>query len=237
MMAHDSLIDESVSQLKSYFTEILITKGIDKNATAAELFESFGDYLKAETAPTTAQAMFDRKRRAAERLAAAMAEREKEQLKKVEPMIDIFKLHNEQSVVEVAKSVIAGELPGVPFADVLMGHARLSKRAGESDAKAFTRLFENNIEFRQADAAAKEAGWIAHHKLNVMSVEPSVVGGAQAMDVNRATEAVKQLKELAAQQHKSFEQAMLENPELTARTYTSAHRPNLSSTSGSELQR
>ena len=61
-----------------------------------------------------------------------------------------------------------------------------------------------------------------------MSVDPVSVGGQAAMDVNNATEAVRQLKELAAQQHKSFETVMLENPELTARTYTSAHRPNIS---------
>jgi hypothetical protein len=72
---------------------------------------------------------------------------------------------------------------------------------------------------------------------DMMDTTPRVAGGQDAMDVNDPVKAVQQLKDLAEKQHKTFEAVMLENPELTARTYTSAHRPNISSTSGSELQR
>jgi hypothetical protein len=53
------------------------------------------------------------------------------------PQVNIFKLHNPDSVKEIAKSIISGEVTGVSFHDVLMGHARLSKRDGETDAKAY----------------------------------------------------------------------------------------------------
>jgi hypothetical protein len=252
MSTNTEIIDEAVSYLAKHFGEILVTKGIDKNATAANLFESFSEYIKLNVTPqslmfddlmkrrkdpASAQELHDRKMADAARLVAQLAEREKDQLKKAETMIDIFKLSNELSVVEIAKSVTAGEMPGVSFADVLMGHARLSKRAGESDQKAFTRLYESNESFRKADKASVEAGWIEHSKVNTMSVEvvSTEVGSASVSD--DSMKAVQQLKDLAAQQHKTFEQVMLDNPELTARTYTAAHRPTTSSPSYAEMQR
>jgi Ser-tRNA(Ala) deacylase AlaX len=51
-----------------------------------------------------------------------------------------------------------------------------------------------------------------------------------------SAEAIRQLNEMAEEQHRTFEEVMLDpaNKELAGRTYTSHHRP--SSTSGSELQ-
>jgi hypothetical protein len=80
--------------------------------------------------------------------------------KKAEPMIDILKLHNIQSVVEVAKSIIAKNGDGITehqFSEILMGHARLNKQARESDAAAFSRIFQDpdNADLRKAYAMTK----------------------------------------------------------------------------------
>jgi hypothetical protein len=63
------------------------------------------------------------------------------------------------------------------------------------------------------------------------------VGSTETSD--DSAKAYKQLQDLAAKQHRTFEQVFSDpdNGELAGRTYTGAHRPNHSSTSGSELQR
>jgi hypothetical protein len=69
-----------------------------------------------------------------------------------------------------------------------------------------------------------------------------MVGGNDAFDTSVAdssAEALRLLGEMAAKQGRSFEQVFADpaNRELAGRTYTGHHRPNTSSTSGSELQR
>jgi hypothetical protein len=67
-------IDEATGQLAEYFFDILADDQVSKGTRVAKLFEDFGDYLKANTA----QSFHDKKRRAAERLAAELAEKERE---------------------------------------------------------------------------------------------------------------------------------------------------------------
>jgi hypothetical protein len=168
--------------------------------------------------------------------------------KKEQPMtqVDIFKLHNVASVVEIAKSINSGEAIGIPFAQVLMGHARLNKRSGESDAKAFTRLYESDVEFRKADQAATQAGWVEYSKASypgVMTVEvvSTEVGSGSVSD-----DSWKAAAQLAA----LVEEQRARAPTLTTsqlyervyadpanRTITGRAHPTTSSTSGSELQR
>jgi hypothetical protein len=54
-----------------------------------------------------------------------------------------------------------------------------------------------------------------------------------------SAEAVRLLNEMATKQSRKFEEVFADpaNRALAAATYTGAHRPNISSTSGSELQR
>ena len=54
------------------------------------------------------------------------------------PTVDIMKLHNPDSVIEFIKSSGASEHV---ISEVIMGHAKLNKRDGESDAQAFARVF------------------------------------------------------------------------------------------------
>jgi hypothetical protein len=164
------------------------------------------------------------------------------------PMVDIFKLSNPQSVVEIAKAINSGEATNIPFSEVLMGHARLSKRAGESDAKAFTRLYESDIEFRKADKAATEAGWIDYQKSsypNMMSVEVVSVETGDTNVSSDSWKAADQLKALVEEQRAraptlSTEQlydAVMRNPANRATVDRAFRRPNASSVNTDYLER
>ena len=51
MSTNAEIIDTATTQLMEYFGEILVAKGIDKAATATDLFEEFSDYLKSSLTP------------------------------------------------------------------------------------------------------------------------------------------------------------------------------------------
>ena len=110
----------------------------------------------------------------------------------------IDKLHNIASVREISKAMIAdgpGEITEAEFSEMLMGHAALAKRVGETNAQAFARIFEatENVAIRKAHALTKAYP-------GTMSLEPTQVGGPQATDVNDAGEAAAQLKNLMEEQ-------------------------------------
>jgi hypothetical protein len=124
----------------------------------------------------------------------------------------------------------------------LLAQAKLSKRDGESDAKAFDRLYMNDIEYRKSWVTiteAKHAIALSKSLPNIMSTTPTSteVGNTNVSD--DSAKAVRLLQEMAERQHKTFEEVFLDssNAELAARTYTLAHRPNKSSPSYSELER
>src|SRR3979490_2125254 len=61
------------------------------------------------------------------------------------PQVDIMKLNNIESVVEIAKNIIDGNtsMDEHTLHQILMGHARKAKlNKAESDAQAFSRIFE-----------------------------------------------------------------------------------------------
>lgn len=70
----------------------------------------------------------------------------------------------------------------------------------------------------------------------LMSIEPVVTSGEDALAINDPTEALAALNALAEKQHRTFEEISLDpaNARLAAVAF---RRPNASSTSGSELQR
>jgi hypothetical protein len=81
--------------------------------------------------------------------------------KKDDPMlqIDIMKLSNVDSVIEIAKSVIDDKvmLTEAQFTEILQGHAKLNRQKGESEAAAFSRIFSEpeNVQLRQAHQITK----------------------------------------------------------------------------------
>jgi hypothetical protein len=142
-------------------------------------------------------------------------------LSKGEPMLDINKL--------------------IPILeDGLM--ATVHKNDDETYAKAFTRKYENDIEFRRQWATLTDAKHLQSLNLQkrqgvpMATITPTSVG-IDGMD--DAAKAVKLLQEMAEKQHRTFEDVFADpnNKALAGRTYTGAHRPTASSTSGSELQR
>jgi hypothetical protein len=152
-------------------------------------------------------------------------------------MFEHFSKQREQTMPQVDISKL---IPVIE--EGLLARAKLTKRDGQSEAQAFAKLYEADIEFRKSWVNLTEV----KHQLalsksmpNMMSLEPTMVGGKDATNVNDPAEAVRLLNEMAERQHRTFEEVFLDqsNAELAARTYRPQHRPTASSTSGSELQR
>jgi hypothetical protein len=127
-----------------------------------------------------------------------------------------------------------------PFAKALMGHAKLNKRANESNATAFARIFADpeNIELRKAHAITKSFP-------NMMSTEvvSTEVGSTETSD--DSWKAAGQLQALVEKQRKlaptlttsklyEMVSADSANKSLVDRAH---RRPNVSSPSGDALQR
>jgi len=133
------------------------------------------------------------------------------------PQIDIFKLNNIASVVEIAKAVTKGDadISEMEFTKMLQGHAVLTKRAGESVGAAFERLLtaqtSDGAELRKAYVATK----------GMASLEPTSTEVGSTLVSDDSIEAVRQLQELADKQRRSFEQ-VFQDPayaEIAAATY------------------
>jgi hypothetical protein len=125
--------------------------------------------------------------------------------------------------------------------EALLAQAKLHKRYDESDAKAFSKLYENDIEFRkqwQIVTEAKHSLALAK-SIPTMSVTPVSVEVGSTLTSDDSMEAVRQLKALAEKQHRTFEEVFADpaNKELAGKTYTGAHRPTVSSPSYREMQR
>jgi hypothetical protein len=122
--------------------------------------------------------------------------------------------------------------------DALM--ATITKRDDETFAKAFTRKYENDIEFRRQWATVNEAKQqVALSKIGMATITPTSTGVGDTNVSDDSAEAVRLLQEMAEKQHRTFEQVFADpnNKALAGKTYTGAHRPTSSSTSGSELQK
>jgi hypothetical protein len=131
------------------------------------------------------------------------------------PMVDIMKLHNPDSVIEFIKSSGASEHI---ISEVIMGHAKLNKQAGESDAQAFARVFPK---FQTAYGVSKG------YQKGMATLTPTAIG---VDDVNDPAEAVLLLQQMAAKQGRAFEEVFADpaNAKLASKIYTSAHRSSVS---------
>ncbi len=74
---------------------------------------------------------------------------------------------------------------------------------------------------------------------SLASLKPTSVETGSTTVSDDSAEAIRLLNEMATKQGRKFEKVFADpnNKALAGRTYTAAHRPNTSSTSGSELQR
>jgi hypothetical protein len=78
----------------------------------------------------------------------------------------------------------------------------LQKRAGESDAKAFARLYEDDIEYRKQWRDLNDAKQLQGYLKGLASLKPTSV---EVTDVNDSTEAIRLLNEMATKQGRKFE--------------------------------
>jgi hypothetical protein len=150
------------------------------------------------------------------------------------PQVNFLKLHNEASVVELAKS---GALSSNQMSEVVMGHAKLAKRDNESVHQAYSRIVNSNVDIRRAlfkttslyDLEEDDPPGGPNPKVNTMDTDPRVVAGKDALAVNNPTEAMRQPNELAAKQHRTFAEVFADpsNVTLARATYTSAHRSSV----------
>ena len=105
----------------------------------------------------------------------------------------------------------------------LLAQAKLGRRDGETEARAFTRLYEGDIEFRKQWATVSEAkNMIALSKtVNIMDTTPVSTEAGSTLVENDSAKAVAELKALAEKQHRTFEQVFLDpdNGAIADRTY------------------
>jgi hypothetical protein len=115
--------------------------------------------------------------------------------------------------------------------DGMMANVRLNKRDNETDAQAFTRIFNNDIEMQKTCVIIRDAKLALATK--AMSKAMPTLTPTSTDD---SDEAVRLLQEMAAKNGKSFEAVFSapENRALAARTYTNAHRSSSPYSAGSE---
>jgi hypothetical protein len=117
-------------------------------------------------------------------------------------------------------------------------NAQVTPARGETFAKAFANKYESDEAYRKQWQNHQDTKMMLS-KTNYASMTPTTAVVGNTLVSDDSAEAVRLLKEMAEQTGTSFEVvfAAPENRELAARTYTVHNRPNVSSTSGSELQR
>jgi hypothetical protein len=116
--------------------------------------------------------------------------------------------------------------------------AQVTKRDGESYAQSFSRKFENDVDFRKQWRDLTEAKHSVSLSKGMATLTPTSTEVGSTQVSNDSAEAVRLLQEMATKNGRSFETEFTDpaNAKLAARTYTAAHRPTASSTSGDELQ-
>jgi hypothetical protein len=108
-------------------------------------------------------------------------------------------------------------------------NAQVTKRDGESFAQAFSRRYENDIDFRKSWAAVTEAKHLSVMK-GMATLEPTSTSVGNTNVSDDSAEAVRLLQEMAAKNGRSFETEFADpaNAKLASRTYTANHRSSVS---------
>src|ERR1700732_818145 len=151
------------------------------------------------------------------------------------PQVDVYKLHNIASVVEIAK-YIDNDLD---FTKILQGHAQLNKRDKESDGAAFERIL--TAPTSEGVALRKEYARVSAKSFpNEMSTEPMSV---EVGDTSVSDDSWKAAEQLAALVEEQFSrapwmtksklyEAVYADPTNKALVARAHRRPAASSTSG-----
>ena len=107
-------------------------------------------------------------------------------------------------------------------------NAQVIKRDGESFAQAFSRRYENDIDFRKSWATITEAKQLSAMK-GMATLTPTSVGVGNTNVSDDSAEAVRQLNAMCEKQGRSFESVFSDpaNSALAQKTYTSAHRSSI----------
>jgi hypothetical protein len=105
--------------------------------------------------------------------------------------------------------------------DALMAQARLSKRAGESDAKAFAKLYETDIEYRKQWRDLTDAKHLQGYLKSLATLTPTSTEVGSSEFADDSAKAIKLLNEMATKNGRSFETEFADpnNRKLAARTY------------------
>jgi hypothetical protein len=147
-----------------------------------------------------------------------------------------YLLHNAHGrrLAEHLNNLSKHEEPIMPQVDILKIasileaglNAQVTKRDGESFAQAFTRKYENDIDFRRQWASITEAKHTVALSKGMATLMPTSVG---VDSINDVAEAVRQLQEMAAKNGRSFESVFADpaNAALAAKTYTLNHRSSV----------
>jgi hypothetical protein len=238
MRDNTNIIDEATEQLAEYVGSILANKNINKAVELAKVFESYDDYLKtniskgndprsgqppnsptdAPKAPLSAQLNElvaemiaatggrlhpDRARRwilqtpaGRELLSQRMTKKEEQPM----PQVDIMK------AIGTMEEVL---------------NAQVTRRDGETFAKAFTRKIETDEVYRRQWSDLGDAKMAVAMSKGMASLEPTstVVGSSEFAD--DSAEAVRLLQAMAAKNGRSFEAEFGDpaNSKLAAATY------------------
>jgi hypothetical protein len=155
-------------------------------------------------------------------------------------------LHTEQGQAFLAQHTTKGNtaMPQIDLAKLIpitedALNAQVTKRDNETFAKAFTRKYESDIEYRRQWAALTDAKHLHGYLKSLASLKPTSTETGSTQTSDDSAEAIRLLNEMATKQGRKFEEVFADpaNKALAGKTYTAAHRPTASSTSGSELQR
>jgi hypothetical protein len=151
-----------------------------------------------------------------------------------------YLLHNAHGrrLAEHLNSLSKHEEPNMPQVDILKVatiledglNAQVTKRDGESFAQAFTRKYENDIDFRRSWSAVTEAKHTVALSKGMASLTPTSVGVGNTNVSDDSATAVRLLQEMAAKNGRSFETEFADpaNAKLASRTYTANHRSSVS---------
>jgi hypothetical protein len=106
--------------------------------------------------------------------------------------------------------------------------AGVTKRDDETYAKAFSRRYEHDIDFRRQWSTVTEAKQLMALK-GLATLTPTSTGVGNTNVSDDSAEAVRLLGELAAKNGRSFEQVFADpaNAKLAARTYAAHHRSSV----------
>jgi hypothetical protein len=264
MTINATIIDEAVADLAKYFGEILVSKRSDKDIAAADLFEEFSEYLKANDDGRTPQSLSSKLNEMSSASGvplevllhtargARLVERLNNLTKKEEPMSRSEEMQAMRQFIQstpggftsIAKRVIAEG--GTSLSENEYTALWETEAGGTSEfVKQFTGPRDARHEAYDVVRDATQVQAYLKAFPNRMSVAPVVVGGEDATAVNDPVKAAADLQALVEAQRKlaptlttsALYDRVLKDPANKATVDRAFRRPDSSSPSYDALQR